>query len=73
MRALLIRAMIRSVVPANAGTYTPYPTVFGNEADAFGDNQRQGLWVPAFAGTTEENYPDRASAPSIMVTALASP
>jgi hypothetical protein len=25
---------------------------FGNEADALCNNRRQGLWVPAFAGTT---------------------
>ncbi len=40
-----------SVVPANAGTHTPCAIVW-TVADAFCNNQRQGLWVPAFAGTT---------------------
>jgi hypothetical protein len=29
---------------------------FGTEADAFLYNFRQGFWVPAFAGTTEEDF-----------------
>jgi hypothetical protein len=33
----------------------PYavPSRFGNEAEAFHNKHRQGLWVPAFAGTTK--------------------
>jgi len=41
------------VVPANAGTHTARTPVFGAVVDAFYCNERQGLWVPAFAGTTQ--------------------
>jgi hypothetical protein len=36
-----------------AGTHRARTLVFSEVADAFLSNQGQGLWVPAFAGTTE--------------------
>jgi hypothetical protein len=41
-----------NVVPANAGTHTPRPRVFGTVGDGFRSNRHLWLWVPAFAGTT---------------------
>jgi hypothetical protein len=43
---------LSNVVPANAGTHTPCPIILDDGADTFCNNNRQGLWVPAFAGTT---------------------
>src|SRR4051794_29866413 len=43
--------MRRHVVPAKAGTHTPCPH---DVAKRMTKSQRNGLWVPAFAGTTEE-------------------
>ena len=41
------------VVPAQAGTQTPQRFGFITDGGVvFYDNQRQGFWVPAFAGTT---------------------
>jgi hypothetical protein len=40
------------VVPADAGTHTPRPRVFGMVANDFCSNKYLCLWVPAFAGTT---------------------
>src|SRR5713101_9735943 len=40
------------VVPANAGIHTPCPIDLNDGAEAFRNNQRQGLWAPAFAGAT---------------------
>jgi len=42
----------RRVVPAKAGTHTPQR--FGSiaQGEFVLHDQRQGLWVPAFAGTT---------------------
>jgi hypothetical protein len=44
------------VVPANAGTHTPCHFNLKN-AVATSDlsHERQGLWVPAYAGTTTIN------------------
>jgi hypothetical protein len=42
------------VVPAYAGTHTPRPRVFCTVANGFCSNKLQWLWVPAFAGTTQE-------------------
>src|SRR5664280_1322759 len=51
----------------------PYREVsrFRDVVDVLRNNQGRWLWVPAFAGTT--TYADRASAPSIIATALATP
>ena len=43
------------VVPAKAGTHTPWPVILGTKAETFGPNERRWLWVPAFAGTTQED------------------
>jgi hypothetical protein len=37
------------VVPANAGTHTPYRLILRMLLDNFQQHERQGLWVPAFA------------------------
>src|SRR5258708_1287315 len=45
----------KSVVPAKrSASRDPYSVIalWGTKADAFQDNQRRWLWVPAFAGTT---------------------
>jgi hypothetical protein len=44
--------MSNRVVPANAETHMPCPSSFSSGADACRNHHRQGLWVPAFAGTT---------------------
>jgi hypothetical protein len=43
------------VVPAKAGTHTPCPIILDAEAETFCSNERRWLWVPAFAGTTQED------------------
>src|SRR6185437_12776401 len=44
------------VVPANAGTHTPRTLILRSEVDALLHNECQGLWVPAFAGTTKHRF-----------------
>jgi hypothetical protein len=44
------------VVPANAGTHTPRTLILSSDVDAFLHNEGQGLWVPAFAGTTRYEF-----------------
>jgi hypothetical protein len=46
------------VVPANAGTHTPCHPDEAQTTDTFYNNDRRGLWVPAFAGTTGVRYSD---------------
>jgi hypothetical protein len=46
------KGMPSDVVPTNAGTRTPCPIVLHDRAETFRSNTHQGLWVPAFAGTT---------------------
>jgi hypothetical protein len=46
------KGMPSDVVPTNAGTHTPCPIVLHDRAETFRSNTHQGLWVPAFAGTT---------------------
>ena len=41
-----------AVVPANAGTHTPRPSLSFSMAITFIHYQSRWLWVPAFAGTT---------------------
>jgi hypothetical protein len=41
-----------NVVPAKAGTHTPWPIVEGCYSTAFAQHTVLWLWVPAFAGTT---------------------
>src|ERR1700681_4608160 len=43
-----------NVVPANAGTHTPRPFVFGMRQTPSSTIDYRWLWVPAFAGTTPE-------------------
>ncbi|MBN8979177.1 MAG: hypothetical protein J0I08_22200, partial [Rhizobiales bacterium] len=40
------------VVPAQAGTHTPQQFGSIGRGEFIHNNQRQGLWVPACAGTT---------------------
>src|SRR5882672_5706394 len=40
---------------ARAGIHTPCPIILDAEAEAFCPNKRRWLWVPAFAGTTQED------------------
>ena len=40
------------VVPAKAGTYTLCHRDLALEVETFSNNERSGVWVPAFAGTT---------------------
>src|SRR5713226_9099656 len=44
------------VVPANAGIHTACRIDLNDGAEAFRNNQRQGLWAPAFARATYERY-----------------
>src|SRR3954454_19194773 len=48
-----MRGHTLAVVPAKAGTHTPCVIVLALEAKAFCNTRCQGLWVPAFAGTTQ--------------------
>src|SRR4051812_111378 len=41
------------VVPAKAGTHTPWPLVSALGLVALAYNRDRWLWVPAFAGTTK--------------------
>jgi hypothetical protein len=44
---------LTNVVPAKAGTHTPCALSLKDAVVTLCDNHvRQGLWVPAFAGTT---------------------
>jgi hypothetical protein len=52
MMVTAAREAFQRVVPAKAGTHA-VSFRFGTEADAFCPYQRQGLWAPAFAGTTQ--------------------
>src|SRR3954467_331996 len=49
LRGLRIFDSLASVVPAKAGTHTPCPRDVAKRTTRL---QRNGLWVPAFAGTT---------------------
>jgi len=49
---MMLTACSQSVVPANAGTHTPCHFVLALGQRPFFTPARQGLWVPAFAGTT---------------------
>jgi hypothetical protein len=50
----------RIVVPANAGTHTPCRfNLSEGVATHVREHSRQGLWVPAFAGTTRWESPHR--------------
>src|SRR5712692_4245507 len=54
------------VVPANAGIHTPCILGLGTEVETCASPQRQGLWVPAFAGTTQRgarSHKDRHTPP----------
>jgi len=53
-RSMLPR-YISDVVPAKAGIHTPCRfNLNDGAATAVGKHRRQGVWVPAFAGTTAE-------------------
>jgi hypothetical protein len=53
---MMARLHSLGVVPAQAGIHTPCDRILAAGADAFLILGCQGLWVPAFAGTTmEEN------------------
>jgi len=45
-------ASLSPVVPANAGTHTPCPL---DVAKRILKSQLNGVWVPAFAGTTKDS------------------
>jgi hypothetical protein len=53
--ASIFRRPSSLVVPAKAGTHTPRPLDLGTVANGFCSNKRRWLWVPAFAGTTQED------------------
>src|SRR5882672_8537995 len=54
-RVAQTRGRYSFVVPAKAGTHTPCPIILDAEAETFCSNERRWLWVPAFAGTTQED------------------
>src|SRR4051812_2246976 len=63
-----------SVVPAKAGTHSPWPSCCG---DAFqqrhyriAHHRRHGVWVPAFAGTTNVSV---VTTPKIMPSQAVNP
>src|SRR6202035_5193104 len=49
------------VVPAKAGTHTPWPRVIAAKGDGLHNNRHRWLWVPAFAGTTYYATPARST------------
>jgi len=49
----IIRTLIYTVVPANAGTHKPQAFIVARKpSTSIFQNDRRGVWVPAFAGTT---------------------